>query len=147
MHRFTLTEFTAKNVTPGTLTSKDTRLNFLSIINALPYLFFLVLIQLSVTAQHRTLNSKIDPIFQYVLDHPEQPGAQPQENLQSPNQVQATEGFISKNTIPVKRHECIVYTKNAKVLQDNGILHYRTAFKPLPLQACSIGAIARRPPD
>src|ERR1044071_7422742 len=80
------------------------------------YLTLLLFVQLSLTAQHRVYKSKIDPVFQFMLDHPRVVNDQlpVQEKFQPRFQVQATEGFITKNTPPEKRYECIVYTSNAK---------------------------------
>ncbi|MEO5999967.1 MAG: S8 family serine peptidase [Chitinophagaceae bacterium] len=123
MRRFIPKEFIANIFIPETVANKRNRFNCSLAGEGLFYLFLIFLVPLSATAQHRVYNSKIDPMFQFMLNHSKQMNDQQllQENFPR-FQVQATEGFISKNKPPEKRYECIVYTVNAKALVDNGIV-------------------------
>jgi len=63
---------------------------------------------------------KLDPVFQALIEQQHLPPSA--RSLPTAYRIEPTEGYATRGAQVEKRYHCIVYTKNAKVLRDNGIV-------------------------
>lgn len=83
-------------------------------------IFTLVLLMFVAEAQTIRKIGKLDPAFQALV---EQQHLSPSErNLPTSYRIEPAEGYASRGAQVEKRYHCIVYTKNAKILRENGII-------------------------
>lgn len=87
--------------------------------------FFLttLLFCLQGSAQNISSEKKIDPVFRSILTAKKNGGdTLDNKKFSSHFKVEPTEGMVAGEAHPVKRYNCIVYTKNPRALRDSGIV-------------------------
>ena len=97
----------------------------LRILRQFNYSFFLLALFacLQGAAQDIRPEAKIDPAFKIILAAKKR-GKDTLANLSlsSRFKIEPTEGRVAGSRIPVKRYNCIVYTKDAQALRDSGVV-------------------------
>lgn len=85
--------------------------------------FFSLLFCAAAYSQALRPADKIDPVFTYIIDHKSNiTDAAIYEHMPSPAKIKPTDGYVTPGGPVEKRYDCIVYTVNAQVLKDSGII-------------------------
>lgn len=94
----------------------------LSIKQILP-IFLLLFTQISIFGQNRLTENKIDPVFRYIIAAAKSKTIDENNGVNNfAKRITPTKGFASPAAKVEERFECIVHTRNARSLNDSGII-------------------------
>lgn len=86
------------------------------------HLILFTSIGLAVSGQGRIAEFKIDPVYRYMIEANKSKSADPISMPAFVKNITPTKGIVLANNVLDERYECIVYTKNSKMLVDSGIV-------------------------